>query len=128
MKRILFVLVFILMLVYPVVLSADSSITLIWDGNNHEADLAGYRVYQSSVAGVYDSTNFVAEVLKEFHTATLKDIPDGKYYWVITAYDTCGNESTHSNEVTYTIDTSPPVAPTGAKILINIAISVDLEE
>ena len=49
-------------------------------------------------------------------TITLEGIPDGTYFWVVTAYDTEGLESGYSNEVTKRLDTTPPDNPQGLLI------------
>jgi hypothetical protein len=69
----------------------------------------GYRVYQSSQSGVYTfgQGNEVDDVPKGTETVTLYDIPDGIWYWVVTAYDDEGFESTPSNEVSNFAITSP---------------------
>lgn len=74
---------------------APGKLTISWDANS-ESDLAGYRLYRSTSSGgpyilVVDttSTSYVDSGLVSGTT----------YYYVITAYDTSGNESTYSTEV-----------------------------
>lgn len=84
---------------------------LQWD-HNTETDLAGYRVYQSGVSGVYGTT-FTA-IPGGTNTATLSNCPaNGQLYWVVTAVDLAGNESGPSNEATALFDDGPPAPPTG---------------
>jgi len=87
-----------------------------WDANS-ESDLAGYRLYQSDTSGsyTYGSGNEVAEILAGTETCTI-DVADGILYWVLTAYDSNGNESEPSNEVITTIDQTAPVAPTNLQV------------
>ena len=99
--------------------------TLSWDSNT-EADLAGYRVYQSQVSGLYNGLPVadipsVAIGTPTFQISALKE--DQTYFWVITAYDTSGNESGFSNEVTKTISV-PPNAPSGLTITIKLNFPV----
>lgn len=78
-----------------------SSATLAWNANT-EADLAGYKVYRGTSPGTYGApiatlqgnvTNYVATGLQLGTT----------YYFAVTAYDTAGNESSYSNEVSKSI-------------------------
>jgi hypothetical protein len=74
-----------------------SSATLTWNANT-DSDLAGYKIYRGTASGVYgavlttlqgNATSYVATGLQSGTT----------YYFVVTAYDTAGNESPYSNEV-----------------------------
>ena len=69
---------------------------------NTESDLAGYKIYRATTSGGYGApittlqgnvTTFVASGLQLGTT----------YYFVITAYDSAGNESPLSNEVNKSI-------------------------
>lgn len=72
-------------------------------------DLAGYKLYQSEASGVYGTT-FVLIENKDAKEYTLNNVAaDKPYYYVMTAYDTSGNESEHSNEVK--VDHGAPGAP-----------------
>ena len=80
---------------------ATSSATLTWNANT-ESDLAGYKVYRATSSGGYGApiatlqgnvTSYVATGLQSGTT----------YFFVITAYDTAGNESAYSNEVSRSI-------------------------
>lgn len=88
------------------------TLTVMWDANT-EADLAGYRLYQSDTAGqyTYGEDHAIATTLAGTEIITVKDIADGTHHWVLTAYDTSGNESGPSNEVTKIIDSTAPNAP-----------------
>jgi len=76
---------------------SSASVTLAWNPNT-EPDLAGYKVYKATSSGSYgaaianlpaSTTSFVATGLQ----------PGVTYFFVITAYDTSGNESTRSPEL-----------------------------
>ena len=80
---------------------ATSSATLTWNANT-ESDLAGYKIYRATTSGGYGTpitmlqgnvTTFIASGLQLGTT----------YYFVITAYDSAGNESPLSNEVNKSI-------------------------
>jgi len=80
---------------------SSSSVTLTWNSNT-ESDLAGYRVYRATSSGAYgapiatiqgNTTSYIATGL-QFGTT---------YYFVVTAFDIAGNESSYSNEVSKSI-------------------------
>ena len=85
-----------------------SSATLSWnppttnvDGTNL-TDLAGYKIYYGTTSGEYKEVLDVNDPkATEYTIATL---PPGTYYFVATAYDVIGNESSYSNEVSKTIN------------------------
>lgn len=88
-----------------VLFAAD--ITLSWNANT-EADLAGYKVYQSTVAGQYGAPVATLGRVTQ-HTLTLPQLTvDQVYFWILTAYDLAGNESGKSNEVSRIIAGVPP--------------------
>lgn len=98
--------------------AADTAI-LDWTANT-ETDLAGYKVYQSTASGVYTAP--VATLGKVItYTVTLPArIVSGPqtFYFTLTAYDTAGNESVKSLQVSKTIPALdlPPSAPTGVTV------------
>ncbi|RMH35376.1 MAG: fibronectin type III domain-containing protein, partial [Nitrospirae bacterium] len=80
------------------------SATLTWDPNT-ESDLAGYNVYQGTSSGIYGPPINVGNTT----TYTVTGLQDGQqYFFAVTAYDTSGNESGPSNEVSKTIAPPPP--------------------
>jgi len=70
--------------------------------DNIEEDLAGYKVHYGTRSGEYtyaiDVGNFTSVDIGEF-------IPGMTYYFVVTAYDTSGNESGPSKEVSVHLPT-----------------------
>jgi hypothetical protein len=78
-------------------------LTFMWDPNT-EPDLAGYRLYQSSISGKYTfgSGNEVSTVSSDKTTTSIV-VSKGTWYWVITAFNNDGLESDPSNEVSYTV-------------------------
>jgi fibronectin type 3 domain-containing protein len=79
-----------------------AEITLGWNPNT-EADLAGYNIYYGTATRIYDSpidvgnqTEYTVTGLEEGHT----------YYFAATAYDTNGNESDYSTELSERIKPS----------------------
>jgi endoglucanase len=104
----------ILFAVLAVAAAAYAAVTnLAWDANT-EADLAGYKLYQGTKAG--GPYTYVQTIAKGTLAAVTANLTDGTYCWVLTAYDSSGNESGYSNEVCRTIDTVAPAAPTGFRL------------
>ncbi|WP_274560840.1 PA14 domain-containing protein [Streptomyces spiramyceticus] len=86
-------------------------VTLYWDGNG-ESDLAGYRVYRStsSTVALTAENRMTGDTLSGGgYTGPLPQTGD-KYYYVVTAVDTHGNESVASGTAMYyTRDLTGPV-------------------
>jgi len=99
-----------------------SSVRVSWDANS-EADLKGYKCYMGKAQRNYTQSEDVGNNL-EYVWRNL----DGNtlYYFAVTAYDTAGNESQFSAEVsikTRIIDKTPPSPPGGIKVgLIGILL------
>jgi len=74
-----------------------SSATLTWTPNT-DADLAGYKIYRATVSGAYGTALATVPVGTVTYQATGLSA-DTTYFFVITAYDSVGNESLFSNEV-----------------------------
>ena len=93
------------------VLAQAASIQVTWNANT-EPDLAGYKVYMGTAPGVYGAPVDVGNVTA--YTATLTPATGTTYYFALTAYDTSGNESVKSDEVSaFVPDSAPPAKPTG---------------
>jgi hypothetical protein len=74
-----------------------SSLRLEWNANT-EPDLAGYKIYGARSSGAYGAA--VATVPKNATSFLATGLqPGGTYFFVITAFDTAGNESVRSVEV-----------------------------
>ena len=82
----------ILALAFP----SAAGVKLAWDPNP-EIDLAGYKVYFGTSPGVYGPP-----ITVQGNTAALVNPPTPGiiYYFAVTAYNTAGDESGFSNEVT----------------------------
>lgn len=95
--------------------------TLTWNPNT-ESDLAGYKVYYGTQAGTYSQVTNVGNVT----TYVISGLTEGStYYFAVTAYDTSGNESGSSAEVSKTfVDTTPPVISAIAATNISNASAV----
>jgi hypothetical protein len=95
---------------------------------NTDPDLAGYKIYQSSISGQYSKvTNLALNLVTGPNIQPFFDIfdlvEDGRtVYFVATAYDTEGNESGFSNEVAYrVVDNTAPQIPTMFDLVQQIA-------
>ncbi len=113
MKKLFILMVTVIFLLTAGIAVADNSVAFTWDANP-ESDLAGYRLYQTDTAGVYvyGESFAVEEIPAGTETVTITGVSDGTMFWVLTAYDTEGNESGPSNEVSAILDSTPPGAPT----------------
>ena len=106
MKKILMALMLLLLSVSPVY---AGEATLTWDAPTTNADgtpltdLGGYKVYYGVAPRIYGTPTDVGKVL----TYKVINLSEGTKYFAVTAYDTSGNESCYSNEVSKTIVVSP---------------------
>ena len=90
-------------------------VTLAWDASS--GSVAGYKVHYGTSSGVYSSNINVTNT-----TATIAALTDGStYYFAIKAYDSAGNESGFSNEVSRTIAFAVPSANFSANITSGVA-------
>lgn len=86
------------------------SVTLAWDAPTTNADgtplddLGGYVIYDGTSSGSYGMWTDVGNVTQ----FTLDSLTAGTYYFVVTAYDASGNESSYSNEIFATLPLSAP--------------------
>jgi Malectin domain/Bacterial TSP3 repeat len=79
-----------------------TQVTLQWDPNT-EPSLAGYKVYYGYSSRQYNTNVNAGNSTK----ITLSGLDDVKiYYFAVTAYDSNGNESKYSNEVSYDLSTA----------------------
>lgn len=75
-----------------------ANVTLTWAANV-EPDLAGYKIYVGAHSGTYSfpGSPFVTGKITSY---TISNLPKGEtYYFAISAYDSAGNESSLSAEV-----------------------------
>ena len=100
--------------------SSGNTVTLAWDANT-EPDLAGYKVYWGRSSGRYDNTPVPTVAPSANPTFTTPALPNGTWYFAVTAYSTAGMESGYSNEVSKSIATAP-APPKSLRIWIVEAI------
>ncbi|VAX33570.1 hypothetical protein MNBD_NITROSPIRAE01-1408 [hydrothermal vent metagenome] len=101
---------FVLLFVLNPHVFAGSAI-LSWDANS-ESDLSGYKVYFGTSSGSYGTPTTVGNVT----TYTVPDLNTGTYYFAVTAFDTSGNESGFSTEVSKTLASADTTAPVVSNI------------
>ena len=119
MRRISFILLLGFFLLFGFAFANGGQVVFEWDPNSEE-DLAGYRLYQTTTPGsyIYGEENAIGIIPIGTETYTLTMNVDGTFFWVLTAYDTAGNESGPSNEVTTDVNFKPPSPPTGCVLRI----------
>jgi hypothetical protein len=89
----------LLISVLTLVAFAQSSVTLAWDPVADDT-VAGYRLYEGVVSRTYTNSIDVRNVT----TATVSNLAWGTtYYFAITAYDTNGQESAFSDEISFAV-------------------------
>jgi hypothetical protein len=93
----------LLLLIVAVITLRSATVTLAWDANS-EPDLAGYKLYAgTNGSGIHTLLGDVGNIT----LVTVSNLTLGAtYYFVVTAYNTSGLESTPSNEVSYTVPTN----------------------
>lgn len=81
--------------------TAAGTANLTWNAST-ESDLAGYKVYRGTASGTYGAPlTTLPKTMTSYTTTGL--LTGTTYFFVITAYDSSGNESTFSNEVSKSI-------------------------
>jgi fibronectin type 3 domain-containing protein len=86
----------------PSLSGATGAVTLQWDPVTAN-DLAGYNVYQSTSSGSL-GTLAKGDIAPSTTTYTVGNLQSGAtYYFVVKSFDTSGNESSASNQVSKTI-------------------------
>ncbi|CAI4032532.1 hypothetical protein DNFV4_02962 [Nitrospira tepida] len=77
--------------------TTTGSVTLTWNANT-EQDLGGYKIYRATSSGAYGAP--IATINGNVTSYVASGLPTGTtYFFVVTAFDNSGNESSYSNEV-----------------------------
>ena len=121
MKKIC-VLMFVLMFLVASVSAwaGTSTVTLQWDPPAIATDVVGYKVYQGTASGTYSQSFDAGPAL----TYTLSGLADGTYYFAVTAYNAAKYDSEYSNEVSVTLYSQPPAAPSNLRSEVQIQFGV----
>lgn len=93
---------------------ADTGI-LTWNANT-EPDLAGYKVYRSTLSGQFGSPIATLGKVTTYNLDLPQLAVDTTYFIVITAYDLAGNESNDSNQVSKLV-AAPVITKPGVPVL-----------
>lgn len=80
--------------------TTTGSVSLTWTANS-ESDLAGYKVYRATASGAYGAP--IASVSSSTTQYVSSGLAIGTYFFVVTAFDQSGNESSPSTEVSKSI-------------------------
>lgn len=97
--------------------AVDRSVTLAWDANP-EPNLAGYRLQYGTSPGVYPNSVDAGNST----TATASGLNQGTaYYFVVVAYNSAGQTSPPSAEISYTVPGTPNAAPSAASFAVTVA-------
>jgi len=98
-----------------------ANVQITWNANS-DTDLAGYKVYYGTASKTYGAPIDVKNVTS--YTLALTPATAATYYFAITAYDTSGNESAKSAEVSLFVpDANAPTIPSGVLVKILAAIT-----
>ena len=100
------------MILCPVLACAES-IGFGWDANT-ESNLAGYKIYTGLSSRSYDSNIDVGNVTRYTMSGLAADM---KYFFAVTAYDTTGNETGFSHELTFLFIENAPTTSTKVYII-----------
>jgi hypothetical protein len=113
-RHLFFVIPFIALIgIMPISAAMAASITLAWNPNPPEDEVAGYVIYYGKTSGRY---TYVVDV-GNMTTCTLAGLSPGvPYYIALTAYDAYDNESDLSDEVS---GIGTPVPPGITSLQIN---------
>ncbi len=108
----------LILLLWPAgILEASTVVQLAWNPNT-ETDLAGYRIYSGTSPGSYTRPMINVGNVNAYTVTNLTATTT--YYFVVTAYDSAGNESLRSNEVA--VQPTPTTLPT-----ITSAVELDTD-
>ena len=128
MKKLFAASIFIVLacMFFNVVYAGERTLNFTWDQNICQ-DFAGWHIYQSEESGIYEEVPafdipYVSEQDDYNATEAIMSL-DGEeciYFFVMTAYDTKGNESIYSNECNVTIDFLSPDEPFSLMIKVNV--------
>jgi fibronectin type 3 domain-containing protein len=80
---------------------SNATATLSWDASAG-LDVAGYKIYQATASGAFGAP--VATVTMDVTSHTVTGLESGyTYFFVVTAYNSDGTESSFSNEASKSI-------------------------
>jgi hypothetical protein len=95
MKKLWIAVLMILFLVAGALPASAAAVGLKWDPPDITTDVVGYQVHWGTASRVYTQSVDVGNVL----TYSVKALPDGIYYFAVTAYNAAKYQSVYSNEI-----------------------------
>jgi len=108
-------------LIISVLLGAQTgwaaTVNLAWNANT-ETDLGGYKLYYGATPRSQGSYPNVAVINSKSATTWQLTLSSGTYYFGLTAFDTSGNESTFSAEVSAVVSGVQPPGKPGKPLLV----------
>ncbi|MCW1920918.1 Ig-like domain-containing protein [Luteolibacter arcticus] len=97
--------------------AGTNSVSLAWDPNP-ETNIAGYRLQYGLTPGNYPSVVDAGAAT----SATANGLNQGTtYYFTVVAYNSAGQFSPASSEVTYTVPGAPNTAPSATSFSVTVA-------
>ena len=122
---IVFLSILFVCLFFGAVQAKEDTLRFTWDQQEICPDFAGWHIYQSEISGDYGEVpafNIPYVNEQEDYNATETIIsPSGEehvYFFVVTSYDTKGNESVYSNECSAIIDFASPGIPFSLTVIV----------
>ncbi|GAG36276.1 unnamed protein product [marine sediment metagenome] len=121
MKKLFLILV--LVLLPAIALAGSKDLTFAWDQVISE-DFGGWELHYGTSPGVYTAVidiKYIAGDDGEYSATQTIVAPDGAettFYFAILAYDTVGNKSVFSNEVSTTLDFEAPLVPQTLRVTV----------
>jgi hypothetical protein len=105
-------------------LAGEKVLTFAWEQPGDISDLKGWNIYIGEASGNYTQKLFIpygGTPAPEYQSAQPIGSPDGQkktWFFVLTALDIDGNESTYSNEVSAKIDFQAPGIPVNVRVTV----------
>jgi len=127
--RIISLLVLVALCIVPPVMTqttGEKELTFQWEQPLPPEDLAGWYLYYGTAPGVYNRTavfNYSGAPSAVYTQDFTLTSPTGQtvtYYFVLTAFDSSGNESGFSNEVMAKVDFLAPGVPVNLRVTIKV--------
>jgi len=111
--------IILLTLIFVPIAMAGTNVSFNWDANHVNDGVVTYNIYRSATSGSYADppvvsigTGLAPAVCPGGTCATTENnVPDGTWFWVVTAKDINGFESDYSDEVTDILDSVAPSPP-----------------
>jgi hypothetical protein len=115
MRKLLLILAMIL-IPFTAIPAFAGDVNLKWDPPDIITDVTGYRVHWGAASRVYSQSADAGNAL--FYT--VKGLPDGVYYFAVTAYNAAKYQSLYSNEV----NNKPPGSPRNL-ITVEVVVTIN---